>query len=55
MKTPILIPSVTEFNKGKEIETRHPLISVFKQEDSKPITPNHYQTGLYLIFLKDSP
>lgn len=49
----IKLEKVTEYNQLKDVETQHPLISIFDNSNSKAL-PNHTRIhfGFYAIFLK---
>ncbi|WP_369753570.1 helix-turn-helix domain-containing protein [Flavobacterium sp. WC2409] len=53
MDTIIKLENVSQYNALKDIETKHPLISVFDNKNTKNL-PNHCKMyfGLYAVFLK---
>jgi AraC-like DNA-binding protein len=55
MKTIINLEKVSDFNGLKSVETKHPLISVFDNSQTK-VLPNHHRIhfGLYAVFLKET-
>lgn len=51
----VKLDSISKFNTIRGVETRHPLISVFDNQDSrvKNMPDGRYHYGLYAIFLKE--
>lgn len=54
MEKIIRLENISEYNALKEIETKHPLISVFNNKNTKTL-PNHCRVyfGVYAIFFKE--
>lgn len=53
MEKIIRIESVDQYNKLREVETLHPLISVIDLSKAKPMPAQTFNFGLYAIFLKE--
>lgn len=53
MEKIIKIESVDQYNKLREVETLHPLISVIDLSKAKPMPAQTFNFGLYAIFLKE--
>ncbi len=52
MEKIIKLESITQYNKLKEVETKHPLISVFDNNNRKALPNGKLLFGFYAIFLK---